>query len=101
MYGMVQRIYTQLGFRCSASLAVGILAGLCGVLVDVDHFLCAAIYGVRITPVASQSGCYLWHSYLLPAGWFIAGLAITCLAGWLCYVVSNAIGAAVALWARR
>ena len=48
------------------ALWCGLFGGAVGVLVDVDHIVCAVFLGMPIDPTINAYGCRLWHPLLIP-----------------------------------
>ena len=67
--------------RTIKALLIGLLYGISGVLIDLDHLLCAVL-GLGIwKPSEGQFGCRLLHPYLLDGGWFLLSISFAFIIG--------------------
>jgi len=78
--------------RRKQALFVILVSGIFGVLLDLDHIVCAVLGLGEIDPEKGNYGCRLLHDYFVPAGYIIGGIILTCLVGWVLFVVYSAIG---------
>lgn len=65
----------------------GLLCGCIGVLIDIDHILCAYLGLGTWKPEASEYGCRLLHGYILPVAWYLCCIAVALLLGSIVYLV--------------
>ena len=84
------RLHFRFADRCKQALAVGVLCGCVGVLVDLDHVVCVVLGISPLDPAQGIYGCRLWHIYLLPAGGLIACIGIALGIGLLFSMVGHA-----------
>ncbi len=79
-----------LDYAARITLCGGIWGGFVGVIIDLDHILCALQMGLPLLPVKGWYGCKIWHRYIGPAGWVVCGITVTCLLGWAVYMAYHA-----------
>ena len=72
------------------ALLAGLLFGAVGVLVDVDHIVCAVAGYAPWNPEAHEYGCRLWHNDYRVIAWYLIGAVIALVAGWIIGVAYHA-----------
>ena len=69
----------------------GLLGGVAGVLVDVDHIICAVFFGAPMDPAVNAYGCRLWHPLLIPVAGALFCTYITLGLGLWAYFIYDAL----------
>lgn len=73
------------------ALLIGFGYGIAGVLVDMDHVLCAINRGQPVFPLEALHGCKIWHSDLLLIGGVLLGVSVPLLLGHMAILVINTL----------
>lgn len=76
--------------RRAASFLIGFFCGCLGVLADLDHLVCVAAGLGEWDPAKGVFGCRLFHPFYLLFGWWGVGAALSCVAGWIVFLVYDA-----------
>ena len=78
---------TGLVSRIGQALLVFGGSGVLGILVDLDHLICATANHIPLWPPPNLYGCKVWHIYLPHISGGILGLAFALGIGFVLYLV--------------